>query len=654
MENEIEEFTNEILNDVFVKLLEKNETEGHVTVEDILKIIPENIDESFIHSLHSMLISENIDIIGDFDSIISSLNSNPANQIDNQFKIDDPVTTYMRHIKQVSPMMDKDAESAIARKIEKGVSNILFSLCQIPEAINVVVKAYEEYLNENLQLREIIDIDAYAVENEKDVDLKDEETERKPEDIKNKKGAVKLDVSMKSLEGRANYQSILQSKIKEAKIRVNEDADDDIYFEIDSKMSFSSMEKTFSPKIVAELEEIVGIWNKIIKIHKDELNNIKTDLVNYDNLVNKVFEKVKSIKLHNNMINQMTKSVKDTFAFLVQKETQLLKITDISNIPRVKIIKMMRSHYFILDAMVYDLQNNKIEDLKNISQKSIDDILFFRKDLLSLIKKNIVMNVDKFITFAKSIEENDEIVRKQKVQMVESNLKLVISIAKKYTNRGLSLLDLIQEGNIGLIKAVDKFEYKRGYKFSTYATWWIRQAVTRSIADSSKSIRIPVHVTETINKMNRVIKDFKVETGKNPALPQIAKKMNMSLEKLQKITKIAKDPISLETPLGDDGGVIGDMVQEFAEASVLNSIMNEEKASFVKFIFLELLPKENRVLFLRFGFCKHAGQTLEEIGRLLGVTRERVRQIESSALRKLSHPSRIEKLMRFWTISNEE
>lgn len=641
-------------------LIKKGEKAGYITYAELNEALPKNASEDLLEE--AIAIFDDRDILlkeeddEEDDSNKKKKNSDDEDEDSDEFEeddegntikkvkqssdelsIDDPVNVYMRKM-GTKDILDRDQEVEIARNIEMGNRNILHALCEIPLAMNTLIVLYDDFVNDAVLLREIIDMDAvYSSENE-NVGQED-----------NANAKVVLDTSIKSHDKRANYQSLLQAKLDEAreKMKITQEerdgtADDNyedmIEFDEGNQVSFATMEKVLKPKILASLKEITDLCLHMLKICKDYLNGIEVDQKNYKSTRDKLIEEINKIKLHNNVINDILKKVYETNKSFIEKETELFQLAENCGIER----KAFYDFYHginLVDADIDDIIQTKHGGGWNtLFNEHRDEFMVLQKEISLLVKKNILMKPEAFKELVREIQKNDRFVQQEKKKMVEANLRLVISIAKRYTNRGINFLDLIQEGNVGLIKAVEKFEYRRGFKFSTYATWWIKQVIVRAIADNSRSIRIPVHMIETVNKVNRTTRDLTKKLGREPTIQELAKKLAMPVERVKKVLKIAKDPMSLEQPCGDSDNTVGDFVDSnfrtparAAETADLKAVTSTSLAM--------LTPREERILRQRFGInC--AGYTLEEIGKMYGVTRERVRQIEAKALSKMKYPYR--------------
>ena len=585
---------------------------GFITHEELSKSLgkrnlsSDNLAQAFIH-----ILDEKVTLVekkSDFKVLRKkeSLSKEEGKTIE---KSDDPIRMYLREMGGVE-LLSREGEIAIAKRIEAGKDVMLIALSQSPITAEQFFEWNEKLQKDEILVREIIDIDTNYMEDE------------------------------------TTGPSAKQKNSGEIEKDENNDENED-----DFNPTLAAMESEIKPKVLKTINILTKEYNKLIKYQKEKINCVLNSQSfspakekNYEKIVNEILENIKSLQLSPSVLEELVQKHYIENKKIISLEGNLLRLAMDQKIPRTEFVKFYVGNEINPNLKKF-LDTNQV--WKQFFSKNKDQFKLIRERLIEISNK-LGMSVTDFKKLVSRVQKGEKESRIAKKEMVEANLRLVISIAKKYTNRGLQFLDLIQEGNIGLMKAVDKFEYRRGYKFSTYATWWIRQAITRSIADQARTIRIPVHMIETINKIVRTQRLILSEFGREATPEELAKKLRMPLDKVRKVLKISKEPVSLEKPVGDEeDSSLGDFIEDTKALAPLEQAIKSNLGEATTKILSTLTPREERVLRMRFGVGMNTDHTLEEVGLQFSVTRERIRQIEAKALRKLKHPSRSKQLKSF-------
>ena len=602
-----------IITKSFARLMGRGTHRGFITYEELSKSLgkrnlsDENLSQAFIHILNEKIVL--VEKKSDFKVLRKKENSSKEEGKTIE-KSDDPIRMYLREMGGVE-LLSREGEIAIAKRIEAGKDVMLIALSQSPITAQQFFDWDEKLQNDEILVREIIDIDTNYMEDENTGPSAKQKNAGEDEKDENS----------------------------------NDDSDDDF------NPTLAAMESEIKPKVLKTVHLLTKEYRKLIKYQKEKLDCVLNSKIfstskekGYEKTVNDILENIKSLQLSPSVLEELVQKHYVENKKIISLEGNLLRLAMNQKIPRSEFIKFYIGNEINPNLKKF-LDTNNL--WKQFFSKNKEEFKNIRERLVEISHK-LGMSVTDFKKLVSRVQKGEKESRIAKKEMVEANLRLVISIAKKYTNRGLQFLDLIQEGNIGLMKAVDKFEYRRGYKFSTYATWWIRQAITRSIADQARTIRIPVHMIETINKIVRTQRLILSEFGREPTPEELAKKLAMPLEKVRKVLKIAKEPVSLETPVGDEeDSSLGDFIEDKNALQPLDTAIQSNLSESTTKILASLTPREERVLRMRFGIGMNTDHTLEEVGLQFSVTRERIRQIEAKALRKLKHPSRSKQLKSF-------
>jgi len=602
-----------IITKSFARLMGRGTHRGFITYEELNKSLgkrnlsDQNLAQAFIH-----ILDEKISLVekkSDY-KVLRKKEGSSKDEGKTIEKSDDPIRMYLREMGGVE-LLSREGEIAIAKRIEAGKDVMLIALSQSPITAQQFFEWNEKLQKDEILVREIIDIDTNYME--------DETT------------------------GPSAKQK--NSGETDSEDNSNEEGDEDF------NPTLAAMETEIKPKVLKTVHNLTKDYNKLIKYQKEKLDcilNVKTfspaKEKSYEKIVKEILEDIKSLQLSPSVLEGLVQKHYVENKKIISLEGNLLRLAMDNKIPRNEFLKFYLGNEINPNLKKF-LDTNSV--WKQFFSKNKDKFKDIRERLIEFSHK-IGMSVTDFKKLVSRVQKGEKESRIAKKEMVEANLRLVISIAKKYTNRGLQFLDLIQEGNIGLMKAVDKFEYRRGYKFSTYATWWIRQAITRSIADQARTIRIPVHMIETINKIVRTQRLILSEFGREATPEELAKKLRMPLDKVRKVLKISKEPVSLEKPVGDEeDSSLGDFIEDTKALAPLEQAIKSNLGEATTKILSTLTPREERVLRMRFGVGMNTDHTLEEVGLQFSVTRERIRQIEAKALRKLKHPSRSKQLKSF-------
>ncbi len=656
------------------KLITKGKEQGYITIEELNQALPSEKETSDqIEDIMAAISDMEISIISadetddyDEEDVEHETSSEPSYDDDEQtgnfdakdlMRSDDPVRMYLKEMGSVE-LLSREGEIAIAKRIEAGKTVMIGGLCENPMTLKAISKWRDELLEGTTQLRNIIDLEMmYGVDSEAIVYEDDQTSVDDLSDVTKDLENKNLDEIDDDLETDIEFDGAVDEE-EEEDVSNEDGMEGEENSELDDETShtatsITAMETALFEPVLEILTKISSYYDELSRIQAQRMKAIlagrkaQTSLEKkYQNIKKDLIELMSSIHLNSARVEELVEQLNELNRRLMGVEGKLMRLALASKVKREDFLQAYQ-HSELDPHWVEKLEELKDKHWSAFINNNRGEITELRSQLADM-SKECGLPISEYRKMVDTIKRGEREAERAKKEMIEANLRLVISISKKYTNRGMQFLDLIQEGNIGLMKAVDKFEYRRGYKFSTYATWWIRQAITRSIADQARTIRIPVHMIETINKLVRTSRQMMIETGREPIPEELAKRLSMPVDKIRKVMKIAKEPVSLEAPVGDEeDSSLGDFIADENALQPVDSAIHTNLKETCTSILSSLTAREERVLRMRFGIGMSTDHTLEEVGQQFNVTRERIRQIEAKALRKLKHPSRSKRLRSF-------